>query len=47
MWCVYLRESVEATISEDGWIVLKERIDMTMTSNHSHPPSSKIRNLFP
>ena len=24
---------MEATILEDGWIVLKERIDMTMTSN--------------
>ena len=24
---------LEATISEDGWIVLNERIDMTMTSN--------------
>ena len=33
MWCVYLRGSVEATIAEDGWIVLKERIDMTVTSN--------------
>ena len=32
----------EATISEDGWIVLEERIDMTMTSNEI-----RLRNLFP